>query len=173
MSGLTGFVWSRRPNRIKKYAVSKVSGFVWMGPKLIQLFRRYRCRLRRVIFPANKAPPNLVPRSHSVFHWKVRSPFPLAVGDLGTRLGSTHKMTNCTPRAVVNSVLRNLYQWFYQLRPKFWIGLYSHLCFYQLGNSHPSSFPHCKEDPGRDHKIPNENRPISLLRAHSNAKCAN
>ena len=29
---------------------------------------------------------NLVPRSHSVLHWKVRSPFPLAVGDLGTRL---------------------------------------------------------------------------------------
>ena len=33
--------------------------------------------------------PNLVPRSHSVLHWKVRSPFPLAVGDLGTRLGET------------------------------------------------------------------------------------
>ena len=32
--------------------------------------------------------PNLVPRSHSVLHWKVRSPFPLAVGDLGTRLSS-------------------------------------------------------------------------------------
>ena len=29
---------------------------------------------------------NLVPTSHSVLHWKVRSPFPLAVGDLGTRL---------------------------------------------------------------------------------------
>ena len=29
---------------------------------------------------------NLVPRSHSVLHWKVRSPFPLAEGDLGTRL---------------------------------------------------------------------------------------
>ena len=27
--------------------------------------------------------PNLVPRSHSVLSWKVRSPFPLAVGDLG------------------------------------------------------------------------------------------
>ena len=30
--------------------------------------------------------PNLVPRSHSVLCCKVRSPFPLAVGDLGTRL---------------------------------------------------------------------------------------
>ena len=29
---------------------------------------------------------NLVPRSHSVLHRKVRSPFPLAVGDLGTSL---------------------------------------------------------------------------------------
>ena len=33
---------------------------------------------------------NLVPRSHSVLHWKVRSPFPLAVGDLGTRLTRFH-----------------------------------------------------------------------------------
>ena len=34
---------------------------------------------------------NLVPRSHSVLHWKAvtRYPFPLAVGDLGTRLLST------------------------------------------------------------------------------------
>ena len=37
--------------------------------------------------------PNLVPRSHSVLHWKVRSPFPLAVGDLGTRLVSSKKAT--------------------------------------------------------------------------------
>ena len=37
--------------------------------------------------------PNLVPRSHSVLHWKVRSPFPLAVGDLGTRLVSPKKAT--------------------------------------------------------------------------------
>ena len=29
---------------------------------------------------------NLVPRSHSVSRWKVRFPFPLAAGDLGTRL---------------------------------------------------------------------------------------
>ena len=29
---------------------------------------------------------NLVPRFHSVLRWKVRSPFPLAVGELGTRL---------------------------------------------------------------------------------------
>ena len=34
--------------------------------------------------------PNLVPRSHSVLHGKVRSPFPLAVGDLGTRLQKTN-----------------------------------------------------------------------------------
>ena len=36
VSGLTGFVWSRRPNRIKKYTVSKVFGFVWKGLKPIQ-----------------------------------------------------------------------------------------------------------------------------------------
>ena len=29
---------------------------------------------------------NLEPRSHSVLHWNVRSPFRLAVGDLGSRL---------------------------------------------------------------------------------------
>ena len=29
---------------------------------------------------------NLVPRFHSVLRWKVRSPFPLAVEELGTRL---------------------------------------------------------------------------------------
>ena len=35
---------------------------------------------------------NLVPRHHSVVRWKVRSPFPLAVGDLGTRSDGVYKL---------------------------------------------------------------------------------
>ena len=35
---------------------------------------------------------NLEPRSHSVWRWKVRSPFHLAVGDLGSRLVSSMRI---------------------------------------------------------------------------------
>ena len=45
----------------------------------------------------------LVPRSHSVLHWNVRSPFPLAVGDLGSEIKK--KNTSCENPGVLDKFL--------------------------------------------------------------------
>ena len=44
------------------------------------------------IFQVISMVSNLVPRSHSVSRWKVRSPLPLAVRDLATRLDGVFKL---------------------------------------------------------------------------------
>ena len=54
--------------------LSKLKSGKWSG----QMFSFYNFRALDA--------RNLVPRSHSVSRWKVRSPFPLASVDLGTRL---------------------------------------------------------------------------------------
>ena len=62
------------PNRSIEFWTEISGNFGWMD------------RARKTTLDFLTWGDNLVPRFHSVLRWKVRSPFPLAVGELGTRL---------------------------------------------------------------------------------------
>ena len=80
-------------------------------------------------------------------------------------------MTNCTPRAAVNSVLREPVPVILPVTTQILNRSLLTSVFLSAWKGSSEFVPTLQRGPGRDHKIPNENRPLSLLRAHSNAKC--
>ena len=84
--------------------------------------------------------PNLVPRSHSVLHWKVRSPFPLAVGDLGTRLyisiPQNKEKIKLKPRMKLNNNIRLIRLVVYNGLLVFWNFVWGHVLTEQEGGSY-------------------------------------